>query len=113
MDRERGFVVHTDDYRCAQSTLPVAEGPGLDRDPRMYWRAMGDVARRPRRAILALGYAGWGAGQLERELQQNVWLTCEADEQLLFGADHDMKWSGALAKIGVSAGQLSSQAGRA
>jgi putative transcriptional regulator len=69
--------------------------------------------RRPRRATLALGYAGWGAGQLEREIQDNAWLTCDPDESLLFDADHDLKWARALAKLGVSASHLSAQSGRA
>ncbi len=112
VDRERGFVVHTDDYRCASSSLPISEGLAWTAT-RDVLEAMGDHRRKPRKSILALGYAGWGAGQLERELQENVWLTCDPDEQLLFGSDHEMKWSRALAKIGVSADRLSVQAGRA
>jgi len=112
VDRERGFVVHTDDYSCAHSTLPVTQGVAWTAT-RDALEAMGDAARRPRKSLLALGYAGWGAGQLERELLQNVWLTCDPDEQLLFGPDHELKWAQALAKIGVSADRLSGQAGRA
>jgi putative transcriptional regulator len=62
---------------------------------------------------LALGYAGWGAGQLEHEIRENVWLTCEADEELIFGGDHAAKWSKALAKLGIDPSLLSSTAGRA
>jgi putative transcriptional regulator len=112
VDRERGFVLHTDDYACADSTQPVCDGVAWTAT-RDVLEAMGDQDRRPRRSLLALGYAGWGAGQLERELQENVWLTCDPDEQLLFGHDHEMKWSKALAKIGVAADRLSTQAGRA
>jgi len=112
VDRERGFVVHTDDYHCSNSSLSIGEGLSWTAT-REVLEAMADPTRRPRRALLALGYAGWGAGQLERELQENVWLTCDPDEDLLFGADHDAKWTKALAKIGVSAGQLSHLAGRA
>jgi putative transcriptional regulator len=112
VDRERGFVVHTDDYRCAHSSLPISEGLAWTAT-RDVLEAMGDHRRKPRKSILALGYAGWGAGQLERELQENVWLTCDPDEDLLFGRDHELKWSQALAKIGVSADRLSVQAGRA
>ena len=64
-------------------------------------------------AVLALGCAGWSPGQLEREIKDNIWLTCDPDEALIFDADHDTKWERALAKIGVSAGQLSGQSGRA
>ncbi len=112
VDRERGFVVHTDDYACKGSSLPICDGLAWTAT-RDVLEAMGDRLRRPRRAVLALGYAGWGAGQVERELQENVWLICEPDEELLFGGAHELKWARALAKIGVSADRLSTQAGRA
>ena len=112
VDRERGFVVHTDDYHCRDSSLPIGDGLAWTAT-RDVLEAMADSGRHPRHALLALGYAGWGAGQLERELHENVWLTCEPDEDLLFGGDHDFKWSKALAKIGVTAGLLSGQAGHA
>ena len=112
VDRERGFVVHTDDYMSQGSSVTIADGIAWTAS-RDVLTAMGDRARRPRRSILALGYAGWGAGQLERELQDNVWLTCEPDEALVFDVDHELKWAKALAKLGVSAGSLSAQSGRA
>lgn len=112
VERERGRVLHTDDYDCPGSTVPVTEGVAMT-STREVLDAIGDHAKRPRRSILALGYAGWGPGQLERELQDNVWLTCDPDESLLFGHDYEDKWGKALAKIGVSAGQLSTQSGRA
>ncbi len=112
VQRERGFVLHTDDYNSEGSTLPVADGIAMT-TTREVLEAMADEARRPRQAVLALGYAGLDAGQLERELQDNVWLTCDADEALLFGDDHEHKWSSALAKLGVSAERLSAHAGRA
>jgi putative transcriptional regulator len=112
VDRERGFVVHTDDYMCEDFSLAITAGLAWTAT-RDALAAMGDRLRRPRRSLLALGYAGWGAGQVERELQENVWLTCDPDEDLLFGPDHDLKWARALAKIGVAADRLSGQAGRA
>ena len=112
VDRERGFVVHTDDYNSVNSSLPICEGLAWTAT-REVLEAIGDRLRKPRNSILALGYAGWGAGQLERELQENVWLTCDPDEDLLFGPNHELKWSQALAKIGVSADRLSVQTGRA
>jgi putative transcriptional regulator len=63
--------------------------------------------------MLALGYAGWGAGQLEQEIRQNVWLTVEADEALVFDDDHETKWTRALAKLGVDPTFLSAEAGEA
>jgi putative transcriptional regulator len=112
VERERGYVLHTDDYCAAQSTVQVTEGVSLT-DTREVLDALGQDARRPRRFLLALGYAGWGSGQLESEIREGVWLTCDADEDLVFGDDHSDKWTKALAKIGVSADRLSTQAGRA
>ena len=112
VDRERGFVVHTDDYHCRNSSLPIGEGLAWTAT-RDVLEAMADVNRHPRRAVLALGYAGWGAGQLEDEIKANVWLTCEADEALIFDLDHDKKWGRALAKLGVDPDRLGSAAGRA
>ena len=112
VERERGFVIHTDDYASAESTLNVAEGLSLTAT-REVLDALGDANRAPRCAIMALGCAGWSPGQLEEELKQNVWLICDPDEDLVFDDDHNSKWSRALAKIGVRADQLSGQSGHA
>jgi putative transcriptional regulator len=108
---ERGFVVHTDDYR-AEHTMPVSGGYALTAT-RDVLLAMAQPGAGPRRAVLALGYAGWSAGQLEGELRHNVWLTCEADEALVFDHDHASKWTRALAKLGVDPQFLTAEAGRA
>lgn len=111
LERERGFVLHTDDFTSPDSTLPVADGVGLTAT-RDALDAMASFSR-PRKAMLALGYAGWGPGQLEQELRDNVWLICDADEGLLFDEDHEHKWTRALAKLGITADHLSATAGRA
>jgi putative transcriptional regulator len=112
VERERGFVLHTDDYTCAGGTLRVTKGVSLT-PTREVLEAMAGKASPPRRAILALGYAGWGPGQLERELKDNTWLICEPDEALIFGDDYPFKWTKALARIGVDAAALSPTSGRA
>lgn len=112
VDEEHGFVLHTDDHRSGEASVDICAGVRLTAT-REILVALGDPAAAPRRALLALGYAGWGAGQLEGELQQSVWLTCDPDEDLLFGRDHDAKWAKALGKIGVSPGMLSATGGRA
>ena len=112
LERERGFVLHTDDFISPDSTLAVADGVALTAT-RDALDAMASAIRRPRKSLLALGYAGWGPGQLEQELRDNVWLICDADEGLLFDEDHDHKWTRALAKLGITADHLSATAGRA
>jgi len=112
VERERGYVLHSDDYVASHSSLEVAPGLMLT-DTREVLDALGDVQRRPRRFLLALGYAGWGAGQLESEIRHGAWLTCEPDEALVFGRDFDTRWDRALGKIGVRPDRLSSYAGRA
>ena len=110
VERERGFVLHTDDYQI-DASIQVGKGVALTAT-REVLQALASKAR-PRKSLLALGYAGWGPGQLEREVRDNVWLVCDPDEALLFGDDHDHKWSRALERIGVSAAWLSGTAGRA
>ena len=71
------------------------------------------VGRGPSRAILALGYAGWGAGQLDSEIQQNAWLNVPADDGLMFDTDIDSRWERAMGKIGVNVSLLSGDHGHA
>ncbi|MFZ5717944.1 MAG: YqgE/AlgH family protein [Pseudomonadota bacterium] len=108
---ERGFVLHTDDYH-AEFSVDVEGGLALT-TTREVLEAMGEGGGHPRRAILALGYSGWGAGQLEREIRENVWLTVDADEALVFDDDYETKWARALGKLGIDPKFLSSEAGRA
>jgi putative transcriptional regulator len=112
VERERGFVLHTDDWMVEDCSSLISEGLALTAT-REALSAMTDPLIGPRRAVLLLGYAGWGDGQLEEELADNVWLTADADQDLLFDTDFDTKWSRALAGIGVDAARLSRQSGRA
>lgn len=107
----RGFVLHTADYFADDSTLPIDESVGLTATLDVL-RAIA-AGKGPRLSLLALGYAGWGPGQLEREIQMNGWLHCEADEALLFDRDLDGKYALALRKIGVDPSMLSSFGGHA
>jgi putative transcriptional regulator len=107
----RGFVLHSSDYFVENSTLPIDDGICLT--------ATLDVLKAiakgngPGKALLALGYAGWGRGQLETEMQENGWLHCSADTDLIFGSDIGAKYDRALRKLGIHAGMLSSEAGHA
>lgn len=110
VDRSRGFVLHSDDYRV-ESSLPVSEEICLTATVDIL-RAISS-GRGPRHALMALGYSGWGAGQLENEIAANGWLTCPADTDLLFDPDIDRKYDRILASIGVNLAHLSLSAGHA
>ena len=111
VEQGRGFVLHTTDYFTADSSLPVAENIALTATIDIL-RAMAK-GEGPQRAVLALGYAGWAPGQLENEIQHNGWLTCAADEELLFDLDYEKRYAAALKKLRIDPGMLSSEAGHA
>lgn len=111
VDTGRGFVLHSADYYIDNSTMPIDDDISLT--------ATIDVLRAiakgtgPQRAMLALGYAGWAAGQLENEIRHMGWLNCPADEGLIFDAVLDTKYGRALRKLGINPGMLSAEAGHA
>ena len=111
VEQGRGFVLHTSDYFTADSSLPVAENIALTATVDIL-RAMAK-GEGPQRAVLALGYAGWAPGQLENEIQHNGWLTCQADDDLVFGLDFDDRYGAALRKLKIDPAMLSSEAGHA
>ncbi len=106
----RGFVLHSDDY-VREGTMLVDSGFALTATTDIL-RAIAE-GEGPRSSILALGYAGWGPGQLDTEFAANGWLHVPADPELVFGADLEHKWLLALNKLGVTPSGLSSQAGHA
>ncbi len=110
VDRSRGFVLHSGDY-TVESSLPVSDDICLTATVDIL-RAI-SAGRGPRLALMALGYSGWGAGQLENEIAENGWLTCPASTDLLFDADIDRKYDRILASIGVDIAHLSPFAGHA
>lgn len=112
VERERGFVLHTDDWLAPDASLAFTAGLAMT-GTREALVAMVDPVAGPRRSVLLLGYAGWGEGQLEDELGENVWLTAEADADLIFDTDYDAKWGRVLARLGVDPARLSGQSGRA
>ncbi len=106
----RGFVLHSPDYR-RDGTLVVDDGVALTATIDIL-RAIAS-GKGPRRHLLALGYAGWGPGQLDSEFRANGWLSVDADDDLVFGANLETKWSRAMAKIGIDPRMLSDTAGHA
>lgn len=110
VEQGRGFVLHSSDYE-RESTLQVVEEVSLT----ATLDILQDIAagRGPKRKILALGYAGWGPGQLDSEIQANGWLQVDSDSDLLFGPSLESKWEKAIAKIGIDLSALSTQSGHA
>ena len=107
----RGFVLHSSDFFIKDATLPIDDGICLTATVDIL-KAIAKGAG-PKHAILALGYAGWAPGQLETEIQDNGWLHCAADADLIFGNDVEEKYDRALHKIGIEPGMLSNEAGHA
>lgn len=107
----RGFVLHTPDFFVDNSTLPIADGICLT----VTVDILRAIARGggPREAVLALGYAGWSAGQLEQEIQANGWLTCPPDPAIIFDRALETKYERALNSLGINPAMLASDAGHA
>ncbi|MBM3468449.1 MAG: YqgE/AlgH family protein [Alphaproteobacteria bacterium] len=106
----RGFVLHSNDY-MSESTVLIENGFAMTATLDIL-RAMA-LNQGPRDTLLALGYVGWSAGQLENEIQQNGWLPIEANEELVFGQDLENKWRQALATLGIDPAGLSFEIGHA
>jgi putative transcriptional regulator len=110
VEASRGFVLHSADY-VETGTLVVGDAFALTATLDIL-RAIGR-GEGPTRSLLALGYSGWGPGQLDAEIQANGWLTVAPDDAIVFGAEPDDKWTRALAKLGVHPLALSGDAGHA
>ena len=110
VEEERGFVLHTH-TAPGDSTLAVDDQISIttSRDI-LEAMAKGDG---PNKTLVALGYAGWGAGQLERELQENAWLSGPAESSILFDLPAEERWEAAARLLGVDVNLLSSEAGHA
>jgi len=110
VEQGRGFVLHSSDYLQTGS---------LRVDDQVALTATLDILKEmaagggPRKSLLALGYAGWGPGQLDAEIQANGWLSVSSDEALVFDADLEHKWERAIGKIGIDFSMLSGDAGHA
>lgn len=111
VEKSRGFVLHSTDYFIDHSSLPVDDGIAMTITVDIL-KAIA-AGEGPERAIVALGYAGWAPGQLEQEIQDNGWLHCPPDPDLIFGHDHETKYERAMKSIGIDPRMLSSEAGHA
>ena len=107
LERERGFVLHTDDFNSPDSTLAVADGVALTAT-RDALDAMASAMKRPRKSLLALGYAGWGPGQLERELADDLWHVVPTRYADVFDPEPGTLWRRVLRRQGGEVALLSS-----
>jgi len=106
----RGFVLHSPDY-LQEGTMVVADGVALTATVEIL-RAIAS-GNGPQRHLLALGYAGWGPGQLDSEIKANGWLNVGADDGLVFDTNLNTKWDRAMGKLGIDPSMLSESAGHA
>jgi putative transcriptional regulator len=107
---DRGFVLH-DDPREWSSTLRFGDGLAISTS-RDILEAMAR-GEGPKNAVIALGYAGWTAGQLEEEIAANSWLTVEADQAILFRTPINARWQAAAKSLGINLAQVTDYSGRA
>lgn len=107
---ERGFILH-EDVGDWDSTLKVSELTALTTSRDILEAIASNNG--PDRSLLALGYAGWGAGQLEREISENAWLNWPANNELLFSTPVPQRWAEAAGLLGVDLSLLSTDAGHA
>lgn len=111
VDIDRGFVLHSADYFKTETSLKLSDTLSLTSTKDVLEALVKDES--PEKAMLAVGYSGWGAGQIERELQDNAWIVADADEAIIFDTDLGGKWVKALASLGIRPEMLSRTGGSA
>jgi putative transcriptional regulator len=110
VDVDRGFVLHQSGEQW-EATMSVTDKIFLTTSNDII-TAMAE-GRGPEKSLVALGFAGWGAGQLEEEIRDNAWLSCPADSKLLFETDVENRWEAAAGLLGIDIHQLTGDVGHA
>lgn len=111
VDINRGFVLHSSDYFKPETSLKISKTMSLTSTKDILESLVTD--NHPKQALLAVGYAGWGPGQLEKEIAQNSWLVTDADDEVIFSEDLSGKWATVLNDMGIDPGSLSQSGGQA
>jgi putative transcriptional regulator len=111
VQRDRGFVLHRPGEKSRESTMSDSDSLHVTTS-RDVLAAMAK-GEGPVQAVIALGYAGWEAGQLDEELLQNAWLTVPCDDSLIFELPFEHRWHAAARLLGIELSRISTQAGRA
>ena len=107
---DRGFILHTGPAKW-ESSLELGEGLHLTTSKDILQAIAADQG--PPEYIVALGYSGWGNGQLEYEISENAWLSCPVDKEIIFSANTDQQWFDAGRLLGIDITRLSPEAGHA
>ncbi len=111
IEHGRGFVLHSPDYDVEDSTMAISDDFGMT----ATLDVLRDIATSngPKHALLALGYSGWGPGQLENEIRENGWLIADATPELVFHIAANKKWTAAINSLGIDPNMLAAAGGRA
>lgn len=111
VEHGRGFVLHSSDYRSELSTMNTGSSLAMTATIDI----LEDIGAEngPAKALIALGYAGWGPGQLEAEIAANGWLLAEVGPEIIFDLPDTQKWAAALGVLGIDPAILSSSGGSA
>lgn len=107
---DRGFILHPNDKQW-DSTIKIAGNISLTTSKDILTAIARDEG--PQDSLVALGYAGWGAGQLEQELAENFWILVPANEDIIFNTPNEQRLDAAVAQLGISLEQLSPHSGHA
>jgi putative transcriptional regulator len=110
VERNRGFVIHSSDY-VREFSLSRSAEIGVTASSAILKDIV--TGNGPKQAALVVGYAGWSAGQLEAEIEQNSWITVPASEALVFGTENDLKWATASKSLGIDMAFFSTTVGHA
>ena len=108
--QDRGFILHSDEL-AFEASLDIGDHIMLS-SAREVLEAIA-AGEGPREYLIALGYAGWDAGQLESEVKENAWLTCPAERKIIFSTPFDERVSKAASSLGIDFALMSGQAGHA
>ena len=106
----RGFVLHSDDM-IRKESLNINKGVALTSTAEFFDDL--SIGKGPKNSILALGYSGWGPGQLENEIIENSWMSLSVDNNFLFDEEVHDKWNDAYKILGIDPTKLSYNSGKA
>ncbi len=110
VEGNRGFIIHSDEV-TVNGTISRQDGIAVTSNAEIL-QAIAD-GNGPKQSLLALGYSGWTAGQLEAEMESGSWIVVSSTKQLLFDTENEMKWSLAIASLGFDVGHFSNTVGHA